>query len=840
MEASSDIRRAAGTPDEIPKNGRNRPVALRTRGSGRPPENNLPLALSSFIGRGKELAEVKELLAGHRLLTLTGPGGCGKTRLALEMASDSVEHFEDGARWVGLAPLSGRDLVPRAVASALDVREVPGRALTEVLVEYLRPRKMLLVLDNCEHLIEACAVLAGTLLPSCPDLHVLATSREALGIAGERVWLVPSLSLPEPDPLPPVEELRRYEAVRLFVERAEATSAGFALTDQNASDVARACRRLDGIPLAIELAAVRVKVLSVGQIVGRLDDRFRLLTGGSRTALPRQRTLRATIDWSHDLLDEDERTLFRRLSVFAGGFTLAAAEEVCADKILEGGEVLDLLSLLVDKSLVVTRERDGEARYRLLETIRQYGEEKLNESAEEAAVIKRSHAGYFLELAEEAEPAMLIPGQEAWMGRLELEHDNLRAALGWLRQEGMVEQGLRLAGALRRFWWSLAYYAEGRAWLEEFLELARATERTAARAKALHALGVLIHRNADYSAGDHVQARSRLVESVGIYRELGDEERTAAVLWDLGRLSNESGDLDTARSSLEESIELERRAGNERGAALARSSLGFTFLLRGEHGPARAHVEESLRVLRRLSSTDEAKRCLLFLGHLACDQGDYGAARARFAEMMEDAVLERNPWTAPFLLMAYAHLAAGEGQATRALRLAGAAEALQQTVGTSMGPAYQAYLRRDLDRARRSLIEEEGAAAWEAGRAMTLEEAIAHALEEPAMPREEQDAHHPPTTEGASTIEAEVHPEPYPDGLTAREAEVLGMLAGGQTNKQIAAELVLSVSTVQRHVANVYAKIGAHGRAEATAYALRRALTRPRPEEGFSRSEPPG
>jgi non-specific serine/threonine protein kinase len=224
--------------------------------------------LSSFIGRGKELAEVKELLAGHRLLTLTGPGGCGKTRLALEMASDSVEHFEDGARWVGLAPLSGRDLVPRAVASALDVREVPGRALTEVLVEYLRPRKMLLVLDNCEHLIEACAVLAGTLLPSCPDLHVLATSREALGIAGERVWLVPSLSLPEPDPLPPVEELRRYEAVRLFVERAEATSAGFALTDQNASDVARACRRLDGIPLAIELAAVRVKVLRSGRSSG--------------------------------------------------------------------------------------------------------------------------------------------------------------------------------------------------------------------------------------------------------------------------------------------------------------------------------------------------------------------------------------------------------------------------------------------------------------------------------------------------------------------------------------------------------------------------------------------
>lgn len=816
-------------------------IALPARETGHLPEHNLPLALSSFVGREREQAEVKKLLGEQRLLTLTGPGGCGKTRLALEVASEATESFEDGAWWVELASLSDPDLVPQVVASTLGVREVPVRPLNELLVKHLGPKKTLLVLDNCEHLIDACAALADALLCSCPNLRILATSREALGLVGEKAWPVPSLSLPDGSRrLPPVEELMDYEAVRLFSERAEAVS-GFVLTEQNAPVVARVCRKLDGMPLAIELAAARVKVLSVEQIAGRLDDCFRLLVVGSRTALPRQRTLRAAIDWSHELLSEEEKILFRRLAVFTGGFALEAAEQVCAGEGIERDDVLDLLSRLVDKSLVVVRKRGGEVRYRLLETVRQYGQGNLDESTEEAAAIKRRHALFFLKLAEEAEPALLGPRQDTWMGRLETEHHNLRAALGWFGKCGEAERGLRLAGALRRFWWSRASYTEGRAWLEEFLELAGGSERTAERAKALHALGVLIHRNADYSAGDQIVARSRLEESVEIYRELGDEPRTAAVLWDLGRLSNEAGDWETARSSLEESIELERRSGNERGAALARSSLGFTALLRGEHGPARAHVEGSLRVLRRLGSTDEVKRCLMFLGHLACDQGDYGAARARFAEMTEDAVLERNPWVAPFLLMAYAHLAAGEGQAARALRLAGAADALQQTVGTSMGPAYQAYLRRDLDQARRGLSEEEGAAAWNEGQAMTLEEAAAYALEEPATLGEEQDVHHAPT-EGTSAVEEEVHPGPYPDGLTAREAEVLGLVAGGRTNRRIAAELVLSVSTVQRHVANVYAKIGAHGRAEATAYALSKGLARARGagEDRRSTTEPPG
>jgi predicted ATPase/DNA-binding CsgD family transcriptional regulator len=816
-----------------------RPLRI-IRDGGDEPRGTLPIELTSFVGRERELAELEALLDTTRLLTITGPGGCGKTRLALRMAFDLADSFSGGTFFVGLASLTDPDLVPQAVARVLGVREMPNLSLLEALEKYLEVDEALLLMDNCEHLVEGCAELADALLRSCPNLKILSTSREVLGVSGEVVWAVPPLSVPDDSDAAAPEALLQHDAARLFVERARSAAPAFALTEQNVPALARLCYRLDGMPLAIELAAARARVMSVNQIAERLDDRFRLLATHGRTAVPRHKTLRATMDWSHDLLSDSERVLFRRLSVFVGGFTLEAAEQVCAGEGIERDDVLDLLSRLVDKSLVVVEERGGEARYKLLETVRQYGAEKLKESTEEATTTKRRHALFFLKLVEEAEPYMLEPQQVTWMDRLDLEHNNLRAALEWLRQEE-AEQGLRLAGALRRFWWSRAYYTEARAWLEEFLKLAGASGEAAVRAKGLHALGVLIHRNANYAKGDQEVARSCLEQSIEIYRELGDVPHTAAVLWDLGRLGNETGDLETARSSLEESLELERRAGNERGIALARSSLGFTALLRGEHGPARAHFEESLRVLRELGSPDEIKRCLLFLGHLACDLGDYAAARARFAEMMEGNLLRRYPWSAPYVLLGYARLAAAEGQAARALRLAGAVDVLRQTVGTSLGPAYQAYVRRDLEQAWRALGEEEGATAWEEGQAMTLEEAVAYALGEPAtLCQEEEDAHRQ-STAGAASVAAEIQPEPYPDGLTAREAEVLGLLAGGKTNKQIAAELVLSVSTVQRHVANVYAKIGARGRAEATAYALRRGIARARPEEDSrSRCEPPG
>ena len=402
------------------------------------PPSNLPLQLSSFVGREKELAEVRRLLQDTRLLTLTGPGGCGKTRLAVVAANELLGRFEDGVWLVELAPLADPSLVPQAVASTLGVRERPGSSLAVALSDYLRTRKLLLILDNCEHLIDACAELAEAWLHSSPGLRVLATSREALGITGEVAWPVPSLSLPDLRRLPDLESLPRYESARLFVERTAAVRPDFTLTEQNASAVAQVCYRLDGIPLAIELAAARTKVLSVEEIAARLGDSFRLLAAGSRTAMPRQRTLHATMDWSHKLLGQKERVLFRRLSVFAGGFTLEAAESICAGEELQRDEVLELLSQLVDKSLVVAQERDGAARYRLLETVRQYGRERLEEAGE-AALVREQHAGHYLAVAEEAEPELKGERQLAWLERLEQEHDNLRVAMAWLLWRGESE-----------------------------------------------------------------------------------------------------------------------------------------------------------------------------------------------------------------------------------------------------------------------------------------------------------------------------------------------------------------------------------------------------------------
>jgi non-specific serine/threonine protein kinase len=760
--------------------------------------------------------EIKRLLTETRLLTLSGPGGSGKTRLALKTAQNLVEEFEDGVWLVELASLSDAHLVPQTVASVLHVREQPDRSLTKVLVEHLEPKKLLLILDNCEHLVGTCAGLAEALLLACPGLHILATSREPLGVSGEITWLVPSLS--SPDHLHPlsIEELSNYEAVRLFIERATAALSTFALTDQNALAVMEVCRKLDGIPLAIELAAARVRVLSVAQISKRLGRCFRLLASDSRTAVPRQRTLRATIDWSYELLSNTDQTLFRRLSVFSGGFTLEAAEEVCAGEDIEQYDVLDLLSQLVGKSLVLVAEQGGEeARYRLLETVRQYGWEKLLESGE-AVEIRLRHAGFFLELAEAAEPAIMGPGQEAWVERLEQEHDNLRAALGWLWEEGEAERGLRLAGALGRFWWFRGYFSEGRAQLGEFLELAGAASgRTAARAKALHTLGVLIYRSADYSAGDQEVARSLLEEGVEIYRELGGGPRTTAVLMELGYLSAEAGDWETARSSLEESLGLGRQSGDEHGMALTRSYLGIMAVLRGEHDSARAHLEESLGVLQRLGELPEVKVCLFYRGLLACDEGDYTTARARFAETVEDApLLQLYRYAVPWVLQGYAKLATGEGHHARALRLAGAATALHQALGQSVGLASEAYFRRSLQPAWQALGEQEGKAAFEEGQAMSFEEALAYALEAPPPQRGAGDT----SGVGQEEIEAD------PTGLSARELEVLKLVAEGLTDSQVAQRLYLSPRTIGHHLRSAYRKLGVSSRTAAVKEAAERSL----------------
>ena len=426
----------------------------RAGGAARPWTNvrkDLPAALTSFIGREHDTDELARLLPSTRLLTLTGVGGCGKTRLALEVARSVYARYPDGVWLVELAPIADPALVPQTVATALGIRETPAQPLLTTLTTALKPRRCLLLLDNCEHLLDACATLANTLLLACPGLHILTTSREALGLAGEVSCRVPSLRVPPLEPLPAAEALDAYAAVQLFVERTRAVQPGFAVTDRNAVAIAQICHRLDGIPLALELAAARVRGLSVDDLAARLDQRFRLLTGGSRAALPRQQTLRATVDWSYDVLSESERAVFARLSVFAGGWDLEAAEAVCAGDGIDQEQVVELLLHLVDKSLVAAEEdAAGRQRYRLLDTLRQYGRDRLLASGQSEAVHGR-HAMYYLTLAERAEPELDLPRQAVWIERLALEHSELRSALEWLMAQGEVDPAVRLAGVLSRF-----------------------------------------------------------------------------------------------------------------------------------------------------------------------------------------------------------------------------------------------------------------------------------------------------------------------------------------------------------------------------------------------------
>lgn len=630
IETASAARSTDSRPDE-PHGTGTTPRAPPRAGATLVP-TNLPVPLTSFVGREREAAQVERLLTTTRLLTLTGAGGVGKTRLAIELAREVVEQYPDGVWLVELASLPGeatpvaiRPLeepgqVVHAVAGVLGVRETPGRPFTATLVDDLRPRSLLLVLDNCEHVVAACAELAETVLRACPNVQVLATSRQPLGITGETVWRVPSLSLPGRGPLPPIERLARVEAVQLFVERAAAARPAFTLTSRNVAVVAQLCRRLDGIPLAIELAAARVRALDVEQINDRLDERFRLLTGGSRAALPRQQTLQALIDWSHDLLTAPERVALRRLAVFAGGFDLEAAEVVCAGEGIAADEVLDLVTGLVDRSLVLLEEgRDGQARYRLLETIRQYALEKLR-SAEEHTLLQERHRDWCLALAERGAEGLQSPAQGVWLERLEAEHDNLRAALDWSRTDVRgAEAGLRLAGSLWRFWYSRGYLSEGYDWLDQFLALTTGDSGSRpARAKALHGAGTLA-----YVQGQHERGMALYEQALALRRELGDAEGIARSLSNLGMVAQYLGDYERAAASFEEALDWSRGLGDEWLIAISLNNLGTLARDRADYERASALIEEALSVFRKLGDTRTVADLLDNLGHLACLRGDH-------------------------------------------------------------------------------------------------------------------------------------------------------------------------------------------------------------------------
>jgi predicted ATPase/class 3 adenylate cyclase len=716
--------------------------------------HNLPVQLTSFIGREREIAQVQHMLESARLVTLAGAGGCGKTRLALQVTAERVDCYPGGAWVVDLAPLSDPELVAQTVALVLGVREEPGRTLTETLISFLSARPMLLMLDNCEHLIAACACLADALLRGCPRLQILATSREVLAVPGESVYRVPSLSFPERQEPLPVEELTRYEAVRLLIERAVAIQPSFAVTDRNVAAAVQLCQQLDGIPLAIELAAARVKLLTVEQIASRLSDRFRLLTGGSRTVLPRHQTLRAAIDWSYELLSEGERVLLGRLSVFAGGWTLAAAEGICSGDGIEEWEVLELLGQLVDKSLVVAEEQGEEVRYRLLETIRQYGHEKL-QASEEADALRDQHRDWHLTMAEQA--------------KLDLgaDHGNLEAALEWSMQRGDAEAALRLGEALHGFWYPRGYLREARERLEKALSLPGAEAPTAERARALARAGYWACRLGDYQG-----ARELLEGALAIGRQLGIQNRTLGALFYLGHVAAFQGDYQAARALYEEILTILRQSGDQDNPyrAWPLCSLGELANLEGNYEGARALLEESLEIHRQMGDGYGIACLLKSLGDVARNQGDYQRARALYEESLEiQRQLGHHADTAWLLeglaavarsqreykeatvfykeslgiyrrtgeqrgiasgLEGLAGVAADDDQAERAARLFGAADALREAIGAPLAPGERADYDRHLAAARAALGEGAFAAAWAEGRALPMEQAIALALDE--------------------------------------------------------------------------------------------------------------
>jgi predicted ATPase/DNA-binding SARP family transcriptional activator/DNA-binding CsgD family transcriptional regulator len=768
-----------------------------------PPEaskHNLPAPSSTFIGREREMVEVKRTLAMTRLLTLTGSGGSGKTRLALEVARDLVGLYPDGVWLVELASISEPALLVQVVANALRVRELPGRPVTETLVDDLKTKQMLLLLDNCEHLIDASAHLADTLLSSCPHLKILATSREPLGMGGEAIWRVPSLAAPHTDRLPTTGELTRYAAVRLFLDRARLRLPDFELTQENTGVVARMCGRLEGIPLAIELATARMGTLAVEQVAGRLEDSLGLLTGGSRTAEPRQRTLRATLDWSHGLLSEGERKLFRNLSAFAGGFTLEAAEAVGPGG---GGEadILDLLSKLVDKSLVIAEaSNDRRVRYRMLEPVKQYARERLKESEESDAALRR-HAAFFLALAEEAEPKLKGTHQEEWLERLEAEHDNFRAALSWAVEQGEAELGLRLGAALVEFWHLHTHHNEARRWLED--ALAKGGGSPSARMKALERACFLV-----WEQGDYERAVALGEEGLVLARRLEDSTSAAAILVNLGSVAMSRMEVDRASALLEEAVAMCRASGDDWGLSHALFTLGMVAIVRRDHARAMTLHEESLALARK--SEDEAA-IVLAMGQGALTAlvgGDLNQADKLSKGTMElSRRLGIGHYTASCLSI-FGASAALRGHWVRAVRLWAAEEPLRGAMGIPRMPAELSFFGPYVEAARAQLDDAAWEMAWSEGRAMDVEAAVEYALSEQE-----------PAPAKAPAPEEQRGGEP-PGGLTSREREVATLVARGLTNRQVATELSISEHTVANHVGKILRKLGLSSRSQLTAWVL--------------------
>jgi predicted ATPase/class 3 adenylate cyclase len=725
---------------------------------------NLPAQPTPLIGRDQEVIAVRELLrqVEKRLVTLTGPGGTGKTRLALQVAAEALDDFADGVWFVDLAPISDVELVIATIMQTIGLKEVAGQPPLEQLKAYLRDKQVLLVLDNFEQVVAA-APRVAELLAAAPQLKVLVTSRVVLRLRGEQEYAVPPLALPGPKQLPPLEALSQYAAVELFIQRAQNVKPDFQVTNANAPAVAEICARLDGLPLAIELAAARSKLFAPELLLKRLEQRLSVLTGGPRDLPVRQQTIRNTIDWSYTLLADGEKQLFARLGIFVGGCTLESAEAVCY---LDGAPPMDVvegIAALVDKSLLrQVPGADDEPRFVMLETIREYAREHLEQS-KEAEQVKRQHAHYFLNLAELAESYLYGSTQGVWLDRLEAEHGNLRATLEWSQATGDAELGLRLAVALERFWWVRGFSSEGRRWLKA--GLARSSGALAStRAKALFVAGEFAISQTDYTA-----ARAMFEASIALFREVGDKPGIANALTGLGWIAFRGGDYSLARACFEESLPLFREVSDIHGLAMALGTYGYITDGLGDATAARASAEESQTLLRETGNQAYLAEPLTILGNVARRQADYDAARAHYdeglalwretrdkpgiaeghrnlgalaraqgeyvraaAHFVESLTIESELGHKPHIpacLEGLAWVAGEQGQPKQAAQLLGAAEALREASGASIPPADHAEYERTVTAVRAQLDAATFAAAWAAGRALSLEQAIAYALE---------------------------------------------------------------------------------------------------------------
>jgi predicted ATPase/DNA-binding NarL/FixJ family response regulator len=817
---------------------------------------------NSFIGRERELDELRRFVPSARAVTLCGPGGIGKTRLALRVLAELADDFPDGVWFIELGELRQPDLVVSRVASVIGVDEEPGRPLLDTLADALRPRRLLLALDTCEHLIDSCARLCHRLLASSQGLHVLATSREPLRMAAEAVWQVPPLSLPEPDAPGAPEELSRYEAVRLFGDRAEASLPGFALGDGNVSAVSELCRSLDGVPLAIELAAAWVRVLSVDQIVTRLDDRFRLLTSGDRTAPARQRTLRAAIDWSHDLLAEREQVMLRRLSVFAG-WSLEMAEQVCSSEDLPAGDVLDLLAALADKSLVVVDSGvNGQTRYRMLDTIREYAAARLA-AAGEAPMLQDRLRDYAMHEIEHLMQTGMGLIQAPWpvtvqtFRRFDSDLGNVRQVLGRCLADREAEIGLRICTSMAPLWIVRGSFAEGAEWFDSFLglngpdgpggpggpggpdgpaapvaaavlgpamvgraQLALASDPVNAQARAAEGLELCREAGAGFwtatalnlltevalHAGRGGEAADRGNETLAVARQAGDRWNEGYALGTMAAAAGQRGDPAEAQRLGEAALEVMRHIDQQWGVARTLLGLGDLARLTGDAHGARRRYEEALAILREVNARPEIARCLAGLGRIAMDQGEIAVGRQHLTQSIELSRSIGSRIGTIRGLEAFAALAVAEEQPERAVRLAAAAAALREAAHLPPRPAAWAdrYLAAASDLGKDAVSR-----LWEQGSGLDASSAVELALEGGPPPGEGADAAPP-----AAKLTAQ-------GGLTPRELEIVALIAQGHSNRAIGEELVISPATAARHVANIMLKLGFSSRAQIAAWAVR-------------------